>query len=283
MADGYVKLHRQLIDWEWFQDSATMHVLTCLLLTVNWKEAKWMGHTIPPGGTVTSREKIASQTGLTEKQVRRALDNLEQGRVIERSRAGKGQLVTLVNWAKYQVDDDEQGRERASNRAGTGPTKGQQQGRQRAGIEEREEGKKGKKGRREEELPLTGITPAEPVKTYGDPSVNALMHHLREANGGILDGSEQLNRRFCHNLIRKAKKAKPDADPVQGIKVYIDKARDLPFHGPRCTNFRYLYDHMAELANLIRNPPQQRTNGQQQQSPADKAAAVIAGLFPGSV
>ena len=80
-----------------------------------------MGQTIPAGGTVTSREKIAAHTGLSEKQVRLALDKLEKGRVIERDRAGKGQLVTLVNWAKYQGDEPEEGRERASNRAGRGP------------------------------------------------------------------------------------------------------------------------------------------------------------------
>ena len=147
MAEGYVKLHRQLIDWEWFADSATVHVMTYLMITANWKEAKWMGVTIPPGATVTSREKIAAHTGLSEKQVRLALDKLEKGRVIERDRAGKGQLVTLVNWAKYQGDDDEQGRQRASNRAGRGPTKGQQLGRQRAGIEEGKEGEEGKNGR----------------------------------------------------------------------------------------------------------------------------------------
>ena len=139
MSEGYVKLHRQLLEWEWFADSATVHVLTYLMITANWKEAKWMGVTIPPGGTVTSREKIAAHTGLSEKQVRLALDKLEKGRVIERDRAGKGQLVTLVNWAKYQGEEQEQGRQRASHRADEGPTKGQPSGRKRAAIEEGQE------------------------------------------------------------------------------------------------------------------------------------------------
>lgn len=271
MSEGYVKLHRQLLEWEWFADSATVHVLTYLMITANWKEAKWMGITIPPGGTVTSREKIAAHTGLSEKQVRLALDKLEKGRVIERDRAGKGQLVTLVNWAKYQCDDKEQGRERASNRADKGPTKGQQQGRKRAAIEEEQEITK--KGIREEELPLTGITPAKPVNGYGDQAINELMAYLKNANGGMTDGTDQENRRFCQHLINKARKTKPDADPVEGIKVFIDRATKLEWHGPRCTNFPYLYRHMTELVNLIKNPQQSRSNGSE--SIADKTQGVL--------
>ena len=270
MSEGYVKLHRQLLEFEWFADSATIHVLTYLMITVNWKDGDWLGHTIPAGSTVTSREKIAANTGLTEKQVRRALDNLDKSRVIVRDKAGRGQLVTLVNWAKYQGDDKEQGRERASNRAGKGPGKGQQQGRERAAIEE---GKEGKKERREEELPLTGITPAKPVNGYGDQAINELMAYLKNANGGMTDGSDQENRRFCQHLINKARKTKPDSDPVEGIKVFIDRATKLEWHGPRCTNFPYLYRHMTELVNLIKNPQQSRTNGSE--SIADKTAGVL--------
>lgn len=134
-TDGYIRLHRRLLEWEWFADSSTVHVFLCLLLSANWKEGRWLGHVIPPGSVVTSREKIAAATGLTEKQVRRALEILEQGRVIERGRAGKGQLVTLANWAKYQATEEF----RADKGPESGPTKGQQLGRQRAGIEEGEE------------------------------------------------------------------------------------------------------------------------------------------------
>lgn len=135
MTEGYIRLHRRLLEWEWFADSSTVHVFLWILLSANWREGRWLGHVIPPGSVVTSREKIASATGLSEKQVRRALEILEQGRVIDRGRAGKGQIVTLANWAKYQATEEFG----AGKGPESGPAKGQQLGRQRAGIEEGEE------------------------------------------------------------------------------------------------------------------------------------------------
>ena len=143
MAEGYIHLHRRLLDWEWFTDSAMVHVWVYLLLRVNWTTRRWQGIDIHPGQVVTSRDRIAEACGLTEKQVRRVLDELEKGRMIERKRAGFGQLVTLVNWAEYQDGPIEEGRQRADERAGKGPD----EGRQRAGNEE------GKKERREEVNP----------------------------------------------------------------------------------------------------------------------------------
>jgi len=136
MTDGYIRLHRKLLDWEWFTDSAMVHVWTYLLLRVNWTTRRWQGIEIHPGQVVTSRDRIAEACGLTEKQVRRVLDELEKGRMIERKRAGFGQLVTLVNWAEYQDGPSDEGRQRADAGAVSGPF----QGRQRAGNEEGEEG-----------------------------------------------------------------------------------------------------------------------------------------------
>ena len=139
MADGYVKVYRSLLDWEWYQDVPTRSLFEHLRLTVNWKPGKWMGHDIAPGSTVTSHPKLADASGLTVKQVRRALTNLVETGEVEVSRAGLGQLVTLRNWAKFQGEDE------------TGAGAGQEQGRSRAGAGQkqgsyrrREEGKKGR-------------------------------------------------------------------------------------------------------------------------------------------
>lgn len=142
-----MKLDRALLDWEWFGDSNTVHVLIYLLLEVNWQPGKWQGIDIEPGSKVTSRAKIAGATGLSEKQVRLALERLEKSNVITRSGAGLGQLVTLVNWAKYQLNGEGEGRTRAGEKAGAGPDKGTPEGREKATIKEekklrREEGKK---------------------------------------------------------------------------------------------------------------------------------------------
>lgn len=303
--EGYVKLHRRLLEWEWFGDSSTMHVLLCLLLNANWKEGRWLGHVIPPGSVVTSREKIAAQTGLTEKQVRRALDNLEQGRVIERDRAGKGQLVTLVNWAKYQVADETG----ADKGPATGPRKGQPLGRQRAGIEEGKEGKKGKKKRTPEgvlagepQLPLdvpeasrTEDPPAPPADRR-DPDVQAVVEYLTsqlQAKGiaQSLDrtwirtkGGREIdaNRADARHLLQRLAKDYPRHDPVESARRLINLALSSDFYAPKCTTVGYLYRKMSEI---IASSKRTTTNGstRPQQGLADKANGALQILLAGAV
>ena len=143
MNEGYVRLHRRLLEWEWFGDSTTVHVLMFILLRVNWQRKVWQGHTIEPGQMITSRASIAEACGLSEKQVRLALDKLNRAGVITTDRAGLGQRVTLQNWAEYQSEPVEKGRKRAALRAEEGPI----EGRSRAVTEE---GKNQKKQRIQE-------------------------------------------------------------------------------------------------------------------------------------
>ena len=46
MEQGYIYLHRSLLDWEWYQDINTKTVFLHLLLTVNYQPKKWQGITI---------------------------------------------------------------------------------------------------------------------------------------------------------------------------------------------------------------------------------------------
>lgn len=271
MSD-YVKLYRSLMDWEWFQDSHVTHVLIYLMLDANWKAGRFLGIDVPPGSTVTSREKISKGTGLSEKAVRIALDKLEQGRVIERNRAGNGQLVTLVNWAKFQPDEDNRGRLRAGEGADLGPTKGQRKGRLGASIEE------GKKLRMEEgknsspngelvpdEIPFGDLPPQVEKEDKRDPRVQAVIDHLtaRLIERDIamsLDGSAKDNRFAAANLIRKLAKDYPKFDPVEAAKGLIDYATGHDFHAKNCTKIIYLFRNVGSIAADAKKAKSQTKN-----------------------
>jgi len=261
---GHIKVHRRLLDWEWFGDSNTVHVLLYLLLKANWQSKRWMGHEIAPGSLVTSRETIAEACGLSAKQARLALERLNRADVITTSRAGQGQLVTLRNWAEYQLSATEEGRPRADRRAGAGPS----EGRPRAATKE------GKKGRREEgnnpeglsasadslfagsqdgheAPPVTAAPP--PAQDQRDPGVQAVLDHLtdRLQQTGIaqsLDGPAKDNRFMASHLLRKLAKDYPDFDPVASAKRLIDFATVHAFHGPKCTKVGYLFRNLGTLA-----------------------------------
>lgn len=121
---GYVKLHRQLLNWEWIGDPIVLAVFIQILLRTNREPKRWQGIDIPTGSFFTSRNTLAERCGLTEKQVRRALDVLEQGRTINRVRAGQGLLLSLVKWEEYQESEGKKGRPRADQGPNIGPTEG---------------------------------------------------------------------------------------------------------------------------------------------------------------
>jgi hypothetical protein len=135
--EGFVRLFRSIKSWGWYTDVPTSHLFMHLLVSVNWQPGTFLGMDVQAGSLVTSHAKLAQDTGLTMKQVRRALNNLQKTGEICVSRAGLGQLVTLAKWGFYQFE--------ASTGAGLGAEPGQNQGRSRA-----EEGQLYKNIRREE-------------------------------------------------------------------------------------------------------------------------------------
>jgi hypothetical protein len=119
---GWIKLHRSLKDWEWYDDHNTTRLLIHLLLTVNIKDKKWKGITVKAGSRVTSFSKLAQETGLSVKQIRNSLLKLENSKEVARQRANEGQAITLIKWAKLQCDSEKG----ASDRADEGQTEGKQ-------------------------------------------------------------------------------------------------------------------------------------------------------------
>ena len=46
---GWIKIHRQFINWEWFNKSEAVHLFIYLVLKANHKDAQWQGIDIKKG------------------------------------------------------------------------------------------------------------------------------------------------------------------------------------------------------------------------------------------
>lgn len=140
---GFVKLFRGFKDWEWYDDIPTKVVFIHLLLEANYKPSRYRGYEIPAGSLVSGYDALSSQTGLTVKQIRRAIKNLKSTGEVASKKTNKFSIISITKWSEYQ----EQGRQ--------GAGKGQSEGTQRAASKE------GKKGRREEkkDIPRKKYTP----------------------------------------------------------------------------------------------------------------------------
>lgn len=105
MADGWVKLHRSLLDWEWYTDLPCFRLFTHLLLTANYEPSRFQGEVVPAGGKVTGLHALSSQTGLSISQLRTALDKLGRTGEIAIKTTNKFSVITIINWVEYQTDD----------------------------------------------------------------------------------------------------------------------------------------------------------------------------------
>ena len=103
MYQGWIKLHRGLGNWEWFQDRNTLQLFIFILINANHKENKWQGTVVPKGCLITGRKSLASKLGLTEQQVRTSLNKLKSTSEITIKTTNKFSLIKLNNWEKYQA------------------------------------------------------------------------------------------------------------------------------------------------------------------------------------
>ena len=100
---GWIKIHRQIIDWEWFTDTTTFRVFLQLLLKANHKEKKYRGMVLKVGTIITSRDILAFETSLSVQQVRTALDKLKSTNEITIKTSSQGTIIEVVNYSKYQL------------------------------------------------------------------------------------------------------------------------------------------------------------------------------------
>lgn len=111
-AGGFISLHRQILDWEWFANSETLHLFIFLLLSANYVDGKFQGRLIKRGQLVTSLSKIATSTGLSIRQTRTALEHLKSTGEVTDESSSQYRIITIVKYDQYQKATDESTSER---------------------------------------------------------------------------------------------------------------------------------------------------------------------------
>ena len=104
---GWIKLHRQILEWEWYSDNNCFRLFLHLLLKANHKEKRFKGLELKVGSIVTSRDLLARETGLTSQQIRTALTKLISTNEITSVTSSQGTIIQIVSYEKYQVSTNE--------------------------------------------------------------------------------------------------------------------------------------------------------------------------------
>lgn len=99
---GFIKLYRKMLDWEWYKNQNVKDVFIHCILKANWKGGNFQGHEIPRGSFVSSIGAIADELDLTSQKVRTALKNLQKTKNLTIKTTNKFSIITINNYDEFQ-------------------------------------------------------------------------------------------------------------------------------------------------------------------------------------
>src|SRR3990167_6371441 len=103
--DGWIKLHRKLLSWEWHDDSNTGWLFVSCLMLTNYEDKKWHGIVIKKGSFITSIKNLAKQVGLSPQQTRTSLTKLKSTNEITSQTTNNYHVITIQRWDMYQINN----------------------------------------------------------------------------------------------------------------------------------------------------------------------------------
>lgn len=107
MSNGWIKIHRKLLDWEWYDEPNTLRLFLHLLLKANHKPKKYRGVDIKQGQVMTGYDRLANELGVSTQQIRTALNKLKLTNEITSVSNSQGTIIQIVKYKDYQVSTDE--------------------------------------------------------------------------------------------------------------------------------------------------------------------------------
>jgi hypothetical protein len=105
MSTGWIKLHRQLLEWEWYDDTNTKCLFLHCLLRANHSDTEWRGHNIKRGQFLTSVDTLTRETGLSVSQIRTSLKKLISTNEIASKSQARSTVITVLGYDSHQDND----------------------------------------------------------------------------------------------------------------------------------------------------------------------------------
>lgn len=102
---NFVKIDRKILEWEWWDDFNTFRLFFYMLVSAYWKDGYYKGELIERGSFPSSISKLASETGLTDNEIRNALKHLKSTGEITSKAHSKYSIFTIKNYNLYQSDN----------------------------------------------------------------------------------------------------------------------------------------------------------------------------------
>lgn len=107
--EGWIRIHRKLIETSWFNKSEYVHLWLYLLLKANHQDKEvFVGNEkvlVKRGQLLTSRSKLAEVVHIQENKIYRILKCFENEHQIEQQKTKKYTVISIVNYDMYQKSE----------------------------------------------------------------------------------------------------------------------------------------------------------------------------------
>lgn len=117
---SWIKIFRELLQWEWFQKAEMVQLFIYLLLKASCADKQWQGITVKRGQLVTSNATIRQDLRLSEQQIRTCIKRLISTGEITYKSTNRYVVITICNYDKYQEAGNpinEQNNEQTNNQS----------------------------------------------------------------------------------------------------------------------------------------------------------------------
>ena len=122
----YIKIFRKMLGWGWYGDTNTFRVFMHILLKANYQESEYRGYKIPAGSCVFGRKAWAKELGLSERQIRTALEHLKSTNEVTTKTTNKFTIVHVENWGFWQIEEGKATTKTTNKKSNERPTSDQQ-------------------------------------------------------------------------------------------------------------------------------------------------------------
>lgn len=104
--NGYLMLNKEIKRFEFFTDIKTFHLFFWLVSDANFIDGNCNGILVKRGQKLTSYRSLITETGLTEREVRTALEKLIKCNHILKTSTNKNQLLTVVEYEYFTGNNE---------------------------------------------------------------------------------------------------------------------------------------------------------------------------------
>jgi len=110
-STGYVRIYRSLWEKGYWWDSEYVHLWVHLIMKATYRPKEYLFNGkieyLQPGQFIAGRRSLSKETGIQESKIERILYCFATEHQIEQQTTNKFRIITILNWNKYQTDEQQ--------------------------------------------------------------------------------------------------------------------------------------------------------------------------------